>query len=192
MKFDNPIGSTPIDSDDLAGLIPKHIDTQEELNAWESQNILEAEPWAFKQQNILNVDFIKELHKKMFDHTWTWAGKFRHTDKNIGVDWKKIPVMLKDLCDDVQYWITNKTFSPDEIAVRFHHRLVYIHPFANGNGRHARLMADLLIVKLGGLRFSWGSGQDLTKSTPVRKQYIEALQLADKGDYSKLLAFARS
>lgn len=194
MKFKYPIGSTPIDSDELKGLMPKHITTQEELNAWESENILEAELWAskLKRKDIISIDFIKELHKKMFDKTWRWAGTFRKSDKNIGVHWSQIETQLKNLCDDVKCWIEYKTYTPDEIAIRFHYKLAFIHPFSNGNGRMARLITNLLIVQLGGKEFSWGSHENLTRSTPVRTQYIEALQLADKDDCTKLLAFARS
>ncbi len=192
MKFKYPIGATPIESEELEGLIPQHIETQEELNAWEEKNILEAQDWAFKQKDILTLAFIKELHNHMFNETWKWAGQFRKSEKNIGINWCLIPIEVKKLCDNVQYQFNHNTFSKDEIAIRFHRDLVWIHAFSNGNGRHARLMADLLITCEGGVRFSWGMYQDLYKVTPIRKQYIEALQLADKGDYSKLLIFARS
>ena len=192
VKFIYPIGSTPLDGDELASLIPKYIATQEELNAWEEKNILLAQDWAFKQKDILSITFIQKLHKHMFDETWKWAGKFRKSEKTIGIVWYLIPTELKKLCDNVKYQIDNETFPKDEIAVRFHHKLVYIHPFPNGNGRHARLIADLLIMKQGLPRFSWGMNQSLYKASPVRKQYIESLQLADHGDYSKLIVFARS
>lgn len=192
MKFNYPIGSTPLEPDELNDLIPNHINMQSELNAWEERNILLAEPWAFKQKNILSIEFVEKLHKKMFDKTWKWAGIFRKTDKNIGVHWPQVAIKIKELCDDVCYQITNHVFSADEIAIRFHHRLVWIHPFPNGNGRHARLMADLLITQLGNKRFSWGLHQDLHTATPIRKQYIAALQLADQGNYLDLLKFVRS
>ncbi len=192
MKFKYPLGSTPLDQDELAGLLPAHITTQEELNAWEEKNIIEAEPWAFKQKDVLSITFIKKLHKRMFNKTWKWAGGFRASEKNIGVHWAQIPMKLQELCDDVCYQLSHDTFSIDEIAIRFHHRLVFIHAFVNGNGRHARLLADVLIVQKGGSRFTWGMHQDLTRATLVRKQYIQALQCADRGDYSKLLIFARS
>ncbi|MDP3787878.1 MAG: mobile mystery protein B [Candidatus Chromulinivorax sp.] len=194
MKFKYPVGSTPIDSDELKGLIPKYISTQEELNAWESENILQAQLWTLKlrKPDVISIDFIKKLHKKMFDHTWSWAGTFRQSDKNIGVHWSQIEMQLKNLCDDVKFWIEHKTYFPDEIAIRFHYKLAAIHPFSNGNGRMARLITNLLIVQLGEKEFSWGSHQNLTNSTPVRKQYIQALQSADRDDCTKLLTFARS
>ena len=128
----------------------------------------------------------------MFDKTWKWAGEFRTSGKNIGIYWAQIPIKLHELCDDVNYQLDHDIYSKEEIAIRFHHRLVFIHAFANGNGRHARLTADTLIIKQGGNRFTWGMNQNLTKATAIRKQYIEALQHADRGDYSKLLDFARS
>lgn len=192
MKIEHLLGATPLDHQDLMDLIPSHITTQEQLNAWEEKNILKALPWAFKQKEIVSPPFIKKLHQQMFDKTWKWAGQFRITDKNIGVHWSQISVKMKELCDDVHYQIDHASFSNDEIAVRFHHRLVWIHPFTNGNGRLSRLMADMLITRLGEKRFGWGMHQDLYKATSVRKEYIQALQFADRGDYSKLLTFARS
>ena len=192
MKFNYPDGSTPLEQEELADLIPDHIVTQEQLNAWEERNILIAQEWALKQEEILTISFIKQLHKYMFNKTWKWAGQFRKSDKNIGIHWPQISTKTRELCDDVSYQLENNVFSYDEIAIRLHHRLVWIHPFPNGNGRHARLMADLLIMQQKGSRFSWGMHQDLYRATPIRKQYITALQCADKGDYSLLLAFARS
>lgn len=192
MKFNYPEGSTPLELEELKALIPDHITTQEELNAWEEKNILIAQQWALRQKQVLSLSFIKKLHEHMFNETWKWAGQFRRSEKNIGIHWPQIPMKIKELCDDVHYQLDHHVFSNDEISIRFHHRLVVIHPFANGNGRHARLMADLLIMQLGGIRFSWGMHQDLYKSTSVRTHYIESLQRADRGDYSKLLIFARS
>lgn len=194
MRFNYPDGATPLEPAELAELIPTHITVQEQLNAWEEKNILEAQQWAFKQKDILSIEFIEKLHTHMFNHTWKWAGKFRKTEKNIGIKWFLISAELKKLCDDIRHQLAYETFSLDEIAVRLHYRLVLIHPFPNGNGRHARLMADLLIAQLGRPRFSWGmqQSQDLYKTTPVRRQYIDALRAADNGDYTKIIAFARS
>jgi Fic-DOC domain mobile mystery protein B len=192
MKLDYPPGATPLDADELACLIPKHITTQGQLNEWEQLNILHGEDWARRQRReILDEAFVRLLHKQMFGKTWTWAGSFRTSDKNIGIDWRQIGVRLRDLLDDVRYQIDNKTYSPDETAVRFHHRLVAIHPFPNGNGRHARLMADLLVGKLGQPRFTWGS-RSLVEASDTRKRYIAALQAADNRDFAPLMAFARS
>ncbi len=192
VNLDYPPGATPLDADELACLIPKHITTQSELNEWEQLNILQGEAWAQKQRkDILDEVFVRQLHEKMFGETWSWAGTFRKSNKNIGIDWQHIGVRLRDLLNDVRYQIEHATYPPDEIATRFHHRLVVIHPFPNGNGRHARMMADLLVQKLGQLRFTWGS-KILTEATETRDRYITALRAADHGDYPPLLAFVRS
>jgi Fic-DOC domain mobile mystery protein B len=192
LNMDYPPGATPLDADELASLIPGHITTQGELNEWEQLNIVQGEAWARKQRKeILNEAFVRQLHRQMFGETWQWAGSFRKSDKNIGVDWLNVGVELKNLLDDVRYQVEHATYSPDEIAVRFHHRLVVIHPFPNGNGRHARMMADLLAVRLGQPGFTWGS-RNLIDATDTRQDYIAALQAADARDYAPLLAFARS
>ncbi len=194
MNFEYPPGATPLDPDEVAGLIPGHITTQSALNAWEQANILQAEKWAFRQRKpqILTEGFVRDLHSKMFDSTWRWASTFRSSNKNIGMDWTQIAMQLKNLLDNTQYQMEHMVFPEDELAVRFHHQLVWIHPFSNGNGRHARIMADLLVVQLGKERFSWGSGISLTEQSDVRKRYIEALRAADQHDVRPLLMFARS
>jgi Fic-DOC domain mobile mystery protein B len=185
LNLDYPPGATPLDPDERTGLIPGHITTQGELNEWEQLNIVQGEQWARKQRReILTDDFLRQLHQQMFGETWKWAGEFRKSDKNIGVE-------LKKLLDDVRYQIEYGSYPADEIAVRFHHCLVAIHPFPNGNGRHARLMADLLVERLGRARFTWGS-RSLIDAGETRQRYIAALQTADARDIAPLLAFARS
>ena len=195
INLDYPPGTTPLDADELASLIPGHITSQGELNEWEQLNIAQGEQWAKRhpqqRKEILNEAFVRQLHSQMFGETWKWAGEFRKSDKNIGVDWLQISVELKKLVDDVHYQIKHGILPEDEIAIRFHHRLVAIHPFPNGNGRHARLMADLLVERLGKSRFSWGS-QSLVDPNDPRKNYIAALRAADVRDIAPLLAFARS
>lgn len=194
MDFLYPSGATPLNPNEINGLIPTHITTRAELDRWEQDNINEALLWLQKQnrKEVLNESFMKQLHKKMFCHVWKWAGRFRQSEKNIGVAWYQIPIELKQLCDDAEYWIENKTFEPDEIAARFHHRLVSIHLFANGNGRHARLMADVLLeTRLHRQAFTWGSA-NLVNAGQDRKRYIESLVAADRGDYTVLLEFVRS
>ena len=195
MEFIYPIGSTPLELDEIEKLIPKHIRLQSELNEWEQFNILQANLWLKKQKtdlmNFTTIKFCKLLHKKMFDKIWKWAGEFRKTDKNIGIDWLQISVSLTMLFDDLIYQINHKTYTIDEIAVRFHHRLVYVHAFVNGNGRHARVATDFLLTILGQNIFSWGRN-DLVFQNETRNKYIKALQFADKGDYKLLLNFVRS
>ena len=173
-------------------LIPAHIAYRSELNEAEQENIGRAQDWALgRRRDLLTEKFIKDLHRHMLGDVWRWAGKFRTSERNLGIPLYEIPVALRQLLDDTKAWIEHKAYPPDEIAVRFHHRLVQIHPFPNGNGRHARLMADLLVMSLGGERFSWGSA-NLQDAGAVRRRYIAALQAADNHDIGPLLAFARS
>ncbi|MBL8552832.1 MAG: mobile mystery protein B [Phenylobacterium sp.] len=185
--------NTPLTPEGRQGLIPTYITTRAELNEAEQENIAEADRWAFsrKRADVVDVDFLMALHRRMLRKVWRWAGVQRTTELNIGVAPHAIAVDLHTLVGDVRYWIDHQTFPPDEIAVRFHHRLVAIHPFPNGNGRHARLAADLLIVQLGGHRFSWGRA-NLVEAAKTRNDYVRALQAADAHDIAPLLAFARS
>lgn len=193
-QFDNPEGTTPLDPDELEGLKIKTITTRGELDRWEQENINSAIDWLSSRRNkadILNEAFVRKLHERMFGKVWTWAGTFRRTNKNIGVDKTVIGIELRYLLDDVKYWVENKTYEPDEIATRFHHRMVFIHPFPNGNGRHARLIADVLLTDVLGLEpFTWGNG-DLVHTGDVRQHYIEALRAADGHDYELLKTFVR-
>jgi Fic-DOC domain mobile mystery protein B len=193
IDHESPPGATPLDPDEAEGLIPDHITTQGQLNRWELRNVLAGETWAFgaKRSNILSIEFMQTLHKKMFGDTWRWAGNFRKTEKNIGVAPETIETGLKELCEDVKAQLKYKSWPLDEIAARFHHRLVYIHPFPNGNGRFARTMSDLLLVEHGAERFSWGAGDLVSNTSEVRNRYISALQAADRKDYRELFAFVR-
>ena len=186
-------GNTPLDPDEAEGLIPDHIQTLGELNLWEQTNIHSAEEWAFsrRRKDLLGVPFIRELHRRMFDETWAWAGTFRKTGKNLGVPPHQIAAGLHDLLNDVHYWLEHGTYPLDEVAARFHHRLVAIHPFPNGNGRHGRLMADLLLRNRGAAPFTWGRG-DLQTPGKSRDRYLKALQAADGDDIGPLLRFAKS
>jgi len=195
MEFHYAPGATPLDPDEAAGLVPTHITTQGDLNAWEQANILQGDRWAGRQKkrDLLDEGFVRELHKKMFDQTWQWAGTFRKSNKNIGVDWPQISLKLRDLLDNTRYQIEHQVFDPDEIVVRFHHQLVWIHAFPNGNGRHARLMADILTVRLGLPRMTWGGGTvALTSVGAVREAYLTALRAADRGHFESLIQFAYS
>lgn len=195
MQFEYAAGATPLDPDEIDGLIPNHISTHTLLNEWEATNILKADKWLFSNKshgNFLTLAFTKLLHEKMFDETWEWAGKIRLTEKNIGFSPPyTITTDLNNLLEDVRFQIINQSFLIDEVAYRFHHRLVHIHPFPNGNGRHARLMTDFLLAQAGRARFTWGR-QKLEAEGPMRTRYINALKLADKHDYSALAKFVRS
>lgn len=184
--------ATPLTPEEREGLIPSYITLRRELNEAEQANIVEAEEWAYsRKRDVLSEQFIKSLHKRMFGRVWRWAGDFRQTERNIGVNPFRIAIDLRNLLDDCRYWIEHETYPPDEIAARFHHRLVYIHPFPNGNGRHARLAIDLLLVKLGRPRFSWGR-VNLVNAGETRQTYVAALRAADNHDIGPLLQFVRS
>ncbi len=191
--FKDPEGATPLDPDEMEGLKLKHISTRAELNRFEQDNISQAIQWfsTSRKKDILTEKFIKDLHQRMFGNVWRWAGSLRRSNKNIGADSLQISVQLHTLLKDTQYWIENNTYSADEIAVRFHHRLVSIHLFANGNGRHARLMTDIILQDL--LKkepLSWDI-ESIVDKNHVRNLYLTALREADKGDYLKLLEFVR-
>jgi mobile mystery protein B len=192
LKIQSPPNATPLDDETLRGLIPG-LTTQAELDEFEAAGIARATMWAVSsrimKKDLLTVSGLCTLHKKMFEETWQWAGQFRLKDTNIGVDPRRIQSDLQILLGDVQYWIENKTYQPQEIIARFHHRLVWIHPFPNGNGRFSRLAADLLAAQMQQAKFKWGS-ENLGKKNSSRDQYISALQLADREEmYQCLIEF---
>lgn len=189
-------GQTPLDEDEKEGLLIKSITTRGELDEFEQQNIEDAIQWSltrkFKSEQILSETFILALHKRMYKNVWSWAGEYRKTNKNIGVDKLEIPVALRSLIDDASYWLENNVYEPDEFALRFKHRLVSIHCFPNGNGRHSRMIADIIIEEIYQLPvFSWGS-KSLADENDSRKKYLIAIRKADKGDLELLLKFARA
>jgi Fic-DOC domain mobile mystery protein B len=169
--FDQPDEATPLTPEE-----------QRELNEAEQENIVRGREWALgRRRDPLIERFVTDLHKRMLGDVWRWAGKLRRSERNLGIPFYEIPAALRQLLDEAKAWIEYKSYAPDEIAVRLHHRLVQIHPFPNGNGRHARLMADLLIMRLGGERFSWGSAH-LQAAGEVRGRYVAALKAADNHD----------
>lgn len=189
-------GQTPLDADEAAQLIPTHLTTQGDLDEWEQTNILEGRQWLERQlrrkPEVLTEDFCRQLHQRMFGKTWKWAGTFRNSDKNIGCPWPQVPVRLRQLLDNTVYQFGIKPpLVLDEVAARFHHALVLVHPFPNGNGRHSRLMTDVLLRARGVEPFSWGR-HNLAKAGEARTQYIAALRTADGGDFGPLFAFVRS
>jgi Fic-DOC domain mobile mystery protein B len=190
--FEEPDNATPLTGEERRELIPAHIAFRSELNEAEQENIARAQDWALgRRRDLLTEKFITDLHRRMLGDVWRWAGEFRTSERNLGIPHHEIPVAVRQLLDDTRFWIEHETYAPNELAVRFHHRLVHIHPFPNGNGRHARLMADLLMMSLGRERFSWGSA-NLLDAGSMRRRYIEALQAADNHNVDPLLRFARS
>jgi Fic-DOC domain mobile mystery protein B len=185
--FDEADGATPIDPDEAEALLPAHIHTRSELNLWEQANILEAARWAERARGSpLSDTGLRELHRRMFVETWRWAGRYRTSDKNIGVHWPAISTEVRNLVDDGRHWLEHGTHELDEAVARLHHRLVKIHPFPNGNGRHARLWCDMVLRANGRPPFEWKS-RDLDSDGEPRRAYIAALRAADGHDYGPLL-----
>jgi Fic-DOC domain mobile mystery protein B len=192
MTFTTAPGATPLSAEDVAGLIPA-LTTQGELNEFEQLNIAKGLRWAQKsrqlKKNLLEVPSLLLLHRRMFDETWRWAGTFRIVELNIGVPIAQIQPQLLQACGNAEAQVQFATFEEREIAIRLHHKLVWIHPFRNGNGRHARLTADLFLHFRKQPSLTWG-GNALTNAGAIRTEYIAALQEADKNQFARLIAFA--
>lgn len=195
MQYNYIAGQTALTEEEKRDLIPSLIN-REDLDAFEQENILEARKWVMQKTILARLDvfsekFLLNLHKRMYAQVWKWAGCFRKTNKNICVEYYQIQTEVRHLIGDVEYWLENKTYSITDLAVIFHHRLVKIHLFPNGNGRHSRMCADIIIAKLGGEKLTWGRNFDLTKQDETRRSYIDALREADNGNYGPLLKFAK-
>ena len=195
LDVDYTDGQTPLEEDERECILITTITTRGELDEFEQLGVEKAIEWTMKRKlglmEMLTEDFVKELHKRMFEDTWQWAGQFRTSNKNLGVDKNQIRIEIKNLLDDCRYWIDHKVFVEDEIAVRFSHRIVTIHPFANGNGRHSRLIADILVSHgFGRPYFSWGN-INLTAKGVARSAYLNALHEADQNNYQPLIEFTR-
>jgi Fic-DOC domain mobile mystery protein B len=190
--FDAIKNATPLSAEARAGIIPSHVTLRFELDELEQKNIGQADGWAFlRKRNVLDENFLKNLHRRMFKDVWRWAGEYRKTETNIGVLPHLIQPGVYQIVGDMRFAFQHKSFEPDELALRLSHRLVSVHPFAGGNGRWSRLVADLMIVKQGGKRFTWGSA-DLQAESGNRESYIQALKAADNHNYMRLIEFARS
>ena len=190
-----PLGSTALSEEEKEGLLIPTVILRRDLDRFEQANIQQARLFYANHSRsvdwLLSREGVRMVHRRMFDQVWTWAGTYRRTGKNIGVDPERIQVDLETLLADTRFWLANETYPPEELCVRFKHRLVYIHCFPNGNGRHARYMADLLISKaFDEPMFSWG-GDILGRNPELRRTYIMALRVADAGDIGPLLDFAR-
>ena len=184
---DLPEGATPLDPDEAEDLLPSHIRTRGELNVWEQENILVAASWVQRTRaEALDETTVRGLHRRMFSETWRWAGRYRTSDKTIGIHWPQIPVAVRNFVEDGRLWLRKEVYTPDEAAIRLHHRLVHIHPFPNGNGRHARLWCDMLLSQNGRPTIDWG-GVKLDTAGKQRTAYIRALWSADDGNLQPLL-----
>ena len=185
-------GHTELSEDDRLGLIPTYVATRGELFEAEQRNIAEAMLGRHPTSaELLDDSYLRQLHRVMFGKVWRWAGTYRRRETNIGMDPIDITVAVRDLVRDATTWIELGTYEPDELAIRFHHRMVAIHPFPNGNGRHGRIAADYLVTSLGHPAFTWGSRLDVD-TDELRRRYIEALHDADDDDISGLIEFARN
>jgi len=184
--------NTPLTPEERVGLIPSYITLRHELNEAEQVNIRAGVQWAYsRKRDVLDQQFLRELHRRMFEHVWKWAGQYRKTARNIGVEPHCLIEELQLAIKDARYWLEHDTYVPDEIAVRFSHRVVAVHPFPNGNGHLSRLVGDLLAAQLGQPPFTWGR-TNLIEAGATRSLYIAALQAADNHDVGPLLKFARS
>ena len=195
MTFEEPEGATPLDPDEMNGLKFDHITTRGELDELEQVSITEALLWLPRRRSgdILTDNFVRKLHKRMFGEVWNWAGTYRLREKNIGVEPFQIAVQLRILLDNARVWAKNGTFEALEAGARFHHRMVQIHPFPNGNGRHARIATDIYLSDcFDHAPIEWASGFDLQADNVRRESYIAALRSADAGDLDPLLKFVES
>jgi Fic-DOC domain mobile mystery protein B len=190
---DEPDGATPLDPDEREGLRLRHVQTRGELDRLEQANIVDGLRWLKRQKkpDVLTEAFVYRLHKELFGQVWRWAGQRRQTEKNIGVAPHQIDVQLRHLLDNTRYQIDHKTYPPAELALRFHHRLVQIHVFPNGNGRHARIMTDAMLkhcLHHTPIRWAGTSGdRDLQAASVHRSAYIYALRDADAHNVAPLL-----
>ncbi len=195
-KDPSPSGATLLDPNEIDGLIPDHLETQAELNQWEAVNIGDAERWASRRRvvDVLSAKALQELHRRMFGETWRWSGTYRTSDKNISpYRWTQVPELMENVVANTRTRYESRDKSPaalDDVAMRFHHELVHIHPWPNGNGRHARLATDLLLRSWGRPLFTWGSSAS-GSDADLRARYVTALRHADGGDYTLLMQFVR-
>ena len=190
-------GATPLTPDDIAGLKIRSITTHAELNEAEASNIIRGQQWGLRSRlarlpQMLSDRFMQRLHREMFGDVWAWAGGYRERDTNIGVEHHLIRQELRRSYDDAREWLDQDTYPPDEFAVRPHYRVVAVHPFRNGNGRHARMLAALALARhFNANPLPWGGGA-LRSTDATRRAYIDALEAADHHDFAPLLRFARS
>jgi Fic-DOC domain mobile mystery protein B len=192
LKLEPKFGDIELSPEEMDLLIPAHISNRKQLDQAEQYNIEEAIQWLFSlrkldAEKLFSVEFQDLLHKKMFADVWKWAGKQRSKETNIGIKPRHISVERKKLNEDALFWFENNTWDPTEMALRFHHRLVQIHCYPNGNGRHARIIADIILERLYKKEQLIWAQTDLINESEGRRAYITALKAADKGDYSLLL-----
>ncbi|RLA29618.1 MAG: mobile mystery protein B [Gammaproteobacteria bacterium] len=171
--------------------------SDEDINQAELVGIVEATDWAKKTRLSPNeVKFWQRLHAQMFGQVWSWAGEWRQHEPNIGVPPQDIQPDMKNLQDDLAFWLSEKCdMAALELIARFHHRLVYIHPFSNGNGRWGRLITDVLAARVLGMTpLTWARGGHGLRDieSDERKKYIATIKAADKGEFGPLMEYLKS
>jgi Fic-DOC domain mobile mystery protein B len=189
-------GDTPLTPEEQRDLIPS-ISTRAQLNEIEQLNIHSARLWAMRPRalarpDLLSDGFGRELHRRMFNQVWRWAGKYRTTERNLGWEVHRIAEGVRNAFDDAHSQLLHTSYPLHEVAVRLHHRLVAIHPWPNGNGRHSRLVADIVVAARSGEPLTWGAGANLVAAGEIRARYLAAVRAADRQDFGPLLNFARS
>lgn len=181
-------GRTSLTVQDLQGLKLPFVKTRAQLSAVEGPNIVSGKQATLTSRksrvpNMLSVEYLRELHSRMFNDVWDWAAQIPSTElqNEFAASVPGIRPQLSILyADAIEYWLNDKRMTPEEFAVRVHHRVVKIHPFRNGNGRHSRLLADLLLSENFGLEtFTWGGSAQLGAGDLYRQPYLEGLKAAD-------------
>lgn len=192
MIFKAPDGATQLGPDEIVGLKFSHVTTRDELNELEHANIQQGLLWLTRHHggDILSAEFVCELHKRLFGDVWEWAGTFRQHETDIGVEPSRITAPLHNLLEDARCWTENDTYVPLEAAGRFHHRMVSIHLFPNGNGRHARIAADAFLEHyFDHPPIAWEGRFNQQADATHRNAYLNALRNADRGEFEPLLKF---
>lgn len=192
-----PGGATP--GDDTSGLIQTHLTSRGARNAAELDSISQAYNKhiyrARKKKSgaeWLTDEFLCKVHRDMFGSIWTWAGKHRTEQINIGKEWHLIPEQTRILCENFRSWDADQsTMQTIEIAARLQNGLTRIHPFKNGNGRHARLITDIFFHSRGHPLPKWPQIHLEAQGDVIREQYIAAMRAADQGEFGELIDFSK-
>lgn len=192
-EWDSLPGETPID---VSHLKVKGVQTRSQLDSVEAANILKVVSKYFGRRRPtermapFTLQWVKRLHREMFGDVWKWAGRNRTSEINIGVKWHLIDEKLQQLLDDLACWGQSEVGVLEQAAM-LHHRAVQIHPFYNGNGRWARMLANILLHSRGYSSTGWPNELIGTTSI-IRDRYIAAIKAADDGNYDLLTDLHRT
>jgi Fic-DOC domain mobile mystery protein B len=187
-----PSGATPFDVD---GLRLTHLRTREAIYDAEAENILLAYQKYLRRRLSPNrawftEGFVRQVHRDMLGAVWEWGGRYRETELTIGVPAHQIREEIAKLCDDRLFWDKDKNMPIIERAARLHARLAWIHPFRNGNGRHARLITDIFLYSHRHALPEWPHSELIQEGTP-REEYLVAMKQADRGNFESLITFTK-